>query len=272
MDDRRIGAALRALRRRRGLRQIDVAEAAGVGQTTVSRAERGHVDTLSNAALRRIAAALDAELVLELRWRGGALDRLLDERHALLGAIVVDTLRTAGWQVIPEVTYSRYGERGSIDLLAAHHGTHSIAVCELKSEITSYEEMQRRFDSKRRLTQVISMERFGWRPTAVGALLVVLDTTANRTRLERISSLVAASYPERSLDIRRWLRTPAGPLAGLWFVRLSHHRAGKCRRPGPDRIRRPTTSSAEHGLDRETAVGLQHHSELPEIQHLPARR
>ena len=60
MEDRRIGTALRALRRRRGLRQLDVAEAAGVGQTTISRAERGHLKSLSNAALRRVAAALDA--------------------------------------------------------------------------------------------------------------------------------------------------------------------------------------------------------------------
>lgn len=187
--------------------------------------------------LRRICAALDAELALELRWRGGALDRLLDERHALLGAAVADILRANGWHVVPEATYSRYGERGSIDLLAAHHATHMVAICELKSEVTSYEQTQRRFDSKRRLAHSLAMERFGWRPVAVGALLVVLDTTANRARLERVSSLIAASHPARNVEIRRWLRSPAEPLSGLWFVRLSHPGADKCRRPGPDRIR-----------------------------------
>lgn len=164
MEDRRIGTALRALRRRRGLRQRDVAEAAGVSQTTVSRAERGHIGSLSNVVLRRICGALDAELALEVRWRGGALDRMLDEWHALLGVALADTLQSRGWQVIPEVTYSRYGERGSIDLLAAHHAARTVVVCELKTEVTSYEATQRRFDAKRRLADVIAVERFGYDP------------------------------------------------------------------------------------------------------------
>lgn len=239
MEDRRIGTALRALRRRRGLRQRDVAEAAGVSQTTVSRAERGHIASLSNVVLRRICGALDAQLALEVRWRGGALDRMLDEWHALLGVAVADTLQSRGWQVIPEATYSRYGERGSIDLLAAHHAARTVVVCELKTEVTSYEATQRRFDAKRRLADVIAVERFGWRPVAVGALLVVLDTTANRARLARVSSLIAASLPAGNVEIRRWLQRPVGPLSGLWFVRLSHPRTATCRRPGTDRIRRP---------------------------------
>ncbi len=220
-----------------------MAAAASVSQTTVSRAERGHIASLSTVVLRRMCGALDAELALHVRWRGGALDRLLDEWHALLGAAVAETLETHGWQVVPEATYSRYGERGSTDLLAAHHATRTVVVCELKTEVASYEEAQRRFDAKRRLASVIAMERFGWRPVAVGALLVVVDTTANRTRLERISSLVAASHPARNVEIRRWLRRPAGPLAGLWFVRLSHPPTGKCRRRGPEQIRRPRAST-----------------------------
>ena len=118
VEDGRIGAALRALRRRLGLRQLDVALAAGVSESTVSDVERGHIDTLSLRQARAIFAAVDARLLADIVWRGGALDRLLDERHALLTGRVAELLCEWGWQVATEVTFSRYGERGPIDLLA----------------------------------------------------------------------------------------------------------------------------------------------------------
>jgi transcriptional regulator with XRE-family HTH domain len=74
MDDRRAGAALRALRRRRGLRQVDVAGDAGVDRTTVSRIGRGHLDTPTVRRLRLVHAAVDARFI-RLSWRGGDLDR-----------------------------------------------------------------------------------------------------------------------------------------------------------------------------------------------------
>ena len=39
-------------------------------------------------------------------WRGGALDRLMDERHATLVGAAATTLRDAGWEVAIEITYS----------------------------------------------------------------------------------------------------------------------------------------------------------------------
>ena len=48
------------------------------------------------------------------------MDRLVDDRHAVLVAAAGSLLTRAGWEVLPEVTYSRYGERGSIDLVAWH--------------------------------------------------------------------------------------------------------------------------------------------------------
>ena len=62
MDDQRLGASLRAVRMRRRRRQSDVAAAAGVGQTTISRIERGHLAAQSLTTLRRVAAALDVRI------------------------------------------------------------------------------------------------------------------------------------------------------------------------------------------------------------------
>ncbi|MDQ2966125.1 MAG: hypothetical protein M3R57_09790, partial [Chloroflexota bacterium] len=96
---------------------------AGVSQDVVSRAERGQLDGMPLRHLDSIARALDAEFAVTIRWRGGDLDRLLDEGHAALGGHLVTLLSRLGWDVRPEVTYSIWGERGSIDLLALHERT-----------------------------------------------------------------------------------------------------------------------------------------------------
>jgi transcriptional regulator with XRE-family HTH domain len=116
MDAQRAGRILRALRHRRSWRQEDVGERAGVSQDAVSRVERGHIEAMPLRSLVAIARALDAELVVMIRWRGGDLDRLLDEGHAALVGRVAEWLARLGWAIRPEVTYSVWGERGSIDL------------------------------------------------------------------------------------------------------------------------------------------------------------
>jgi len=126
MDEQRVGRALRALRHRLSWRQLDVAVAAALTQDDVSRAERGRLPDMSK--LRRHAAALDAEVFVSIRWRGGEIDRLLDEGHAAIVGWVVTTLTGLGWEVHPEVSYSVRGERGSIDVLAWHAETRILLV------------------------------------------------------------------------------------------------------------------------------------------------
>ena len=41
-----------------------------------------------------------------VQWRGGDLDRLLDEAHAGLVERVAQLLRRLGWQVLVEVSYT----------------------------------------------------------------------------------------------------------------------------------------------------------------------
>ena len=126
--------------------------------------ELGRLDGVAIGTLRRVVEGLDASLVIDVRWRGGALDRLLDERHAALAATVATILRTDGWHVEVEVSYSRYGERGSIDLLAWQASSRTLLVVEIKSELTSIEETLRKHDQKVRLAPAVAAERFGWRP------------------------------------------------------------------------------------------------------------
>jgi transcriptional regulator with XRE-family HTH domain len=84
MDDIRVGRGLRRLRHRRTLTQEQIAALCDESQDSVSRIERGHLADMPLRRVRAIARALDAETVVALRWRGGDLDRLMDEGHAVI--------------------------------------------------------------------------------------------------------------------------------------------------------------------------------------------
>src|SRR5436190_2162352 len=141
MVDLRFGRGLRVLRRRRGWRQADLALRAGISQSAVSRAELGRVGGLSVSALKTLADALGAQLDVRLRWQGEGLDRLLDREHAALVEQFVRRLRQHQWEVAPEASFSIFGERGSVDVLAAHRPTGALLVVEVKSVIPDVQAM-----------------------------------------------------------------------------------------------------------------------------------
>ncbi len=184
MDPVRIGRSLRAIRRSRGQRQLDVARAAGVSQTLVSAIERGHGGRV-----------LVATLGLVVRYRGGTLDRLVDERHAATVAGVLGTLHSRGWTTAVEVTFNHHGDRRSIDVLAVHPITRAALVVEVKSAIASAEETLRRLDVKVRLGAVLARQRFGLPVERVAPLLAMLDSTANRRRVARLAPLFDPAFP-----------------------------------------------------------------------------
>ncbi|MHB8460685.1 MAG: helix-turn-helix domain-containing protein [Candidatus Limnocylindrales bacterium] len=103
MDDTRLGSIYRALRRRRGWRQVDLAVAAGCSRGTISRIERGHLDDVVLGMLRRVSDALETRLDLVPRWQGGELDRLVARGHAELHEAFATFLAARpGWTMRPE--------------------------------------------------------------------------------------------------------------------------------------------------------------------------
>jgi len=223
MDERRVGRALNLLRRTRGLRQSDVAERADVSQATVSAIERGHWSTTSLRTLERVFDVVEADVAVVVRYRGGELDRLLDESHASTVAELATLLRADGWLVDVEVSFNHYGDRGSIDLLAYHPATRTLLVVEVKTEIASAEETLRRLDVKARVAPLLAPERFGEKPVRVVRLLAVLASSANRQRVARLEPLLGPTLPLRGRALAAWLRSP-GPIVGgrpggLLFVR-----------------------------------------------------
>jgi transcriptional regulator with XRE-family HTH domain len=206
------------LRRRLGLRQRDVAARAGCSQSQVSLIERGRVAGTSVRQLRTLFAVFDAEVTVQVRWRGGELDRLLDARHARLAEALTTRLQAVGWEIYPEVSYAVYGERGSIDLLGWHSSTKSLLVIELKTELASIEEALRRHDAKVRLAASVCRQRFGWTAGLTARLLVLPDQRTARRRVEQHAAVFSRVYPDRNVVVKRWLTAPNGPLSGLLFV------------------------------------------------------
>lgn len=215
---RRVGWTIRVLRRHRGWRQVDVAQRAGVSQDSVSDLELGRVGRMTVRTVAAVLSALDAQLVLNVRWRGGALDRLLDERHAALAGAVVAMLRQRDWLVAVEVSFAHYGERGSIDILAWHPASATLLIVEIKSELASIEETLRRLDVKVRLAGQIAAERFGWQARTVSRLIVLPDESTARRRVVAQSQVLDVALPVRGRVLTRWLKAPAGTISGLLFL------------------------------------------------------
>lgn len=201
-------------------------------------AELGRLDRMPLHRLRAIAAALDAEIVLTVRRRGGDLDRLLDEGHAAVVGRVITMLEAAGWEARPEVTFSVYGERGSIDVVAWHAPTRTLLVVEVKTELTSVEETLRRHDVKARLAGRIVRERFGWDPLVVARALVLPDLSTSRRRVGRHEQVLGRAYPLRGAAFRAWLRRPIGAVSGLLCLSLTTGDRGRCGPISRRRVRR----------------------------------
>ena len=76
---------------------------------------------------------------------------------------MADFLGRHGWTVIVEGSYSEYGERGSIDILAVLPDARVGVVIEVKTDLTSVEATIRKHGQKARLAPSIVARRWGWR-------------------------------------------------------------------------------------------------------------
>jgi transcriptional regulator with XRE-family HTH domain len=256
MDHLRIGRIGRALRLRLGWRQRDLGARVGVSQGEISLFERGRIDGMSIGMLRRILGGLDAEFVLVVRWRGGDLDRLLDATHARLGDDLARLLVAEGWEVVPEVSYAVFGERGSIDLLGWHAASSTLLVIEVKSEIATVEGTFRKHDEKVRLAAKVARERFGWVAAVTARLLVLPEHRSVRRQVEDKAVLFGRAYPMRNVGVRHWLRSPVGSMAGILFLPDTSQGRGMRVRPTRKRVRVTRSRSADGGSVPEERLDL----------------
>lgn len=217
MDDVRIGSALRTVRVRSRLRQADVAALSGVSRETVIALERGGLGPSRLADVRAVAASLGVRLDLSVRWQGADLDRLLNAGHAAMhGSLSGMFGSLPDWVALPEVSFSIFGERGVIDIVAWHAATRSLLLIEIKTALGDPQALVGTMDRRMRLATRIVADR-GWKPAVVGAWIVFVDTRTNRRHVEQHRGLVRSRFPADGHALRAWLRAPTGPIAALSF-------------------------------------------------------
>jgi transcriptional regulator with XRE-family HTH domain len=218
MNDQQLGLALRAARIKRRLRQCDLAAHAGVSASLVSRIEHGDFGRAPFREIRGVAAKLGVTLEVIPRSHGGELDRIAGARHAALVKYVATWIGGRfGWAVAAEVSFSIYGERGIVDLLAWHEATASLVVIELKTAIVDVDELIGTLDRKRRLAPQIAAGR-GWTARSVSTWLVIAGSRTNRRRVADHRVLLTSGLPldGRSLATL-FLHPERGPSSGIAF-------------------------------------------------------
>jgi hypothetical protein len=138
----------------------------------------------------------------------------------------------------PEVSFSIYGERGVIDILAWHPGRRALLIIELKTDIVDVNDLVGSADRRRRLARTIVAER-GWDPATVSAWVIVAPSRTNRRRVAAHEAMLRAAFPMDGRGMRAWLRDPVRSVAALSFWPDSHGRAVRPDVRPVRRVRRP---------------------------------
>jgi transcriptional regulator with XRE-family HTH domain len=217
MDDVKLGSIVRAVRIRAHRTQAAVAAATSVPRGDVSRLERGKLDDLRVGTVRRILGGLEMGVEIKPSWRGPELERLVNKAHAALQEAVLAWFGAmTGWVALPEVTYSIYGERGAIDILAWHAPTRSLLIIELKTVLVEAADLARTMDKRVRLARRI-VQAQGWRPRTVSSWVILTDTRTNRRRVGAHRETLAQMRRLDGHGMRRWVGRPDGQVAALSF-------------------------------------------------------
>lgn len=212
--------AMRSLRARHRWRQRDLAVRAGVSRDAVSRVERGHLDGATFSTVARLVSALDATLVVEIRWQGADLDRVVDQHHARLQDTAAQRLTASGWMAQVEVSFNHFGDRGSCDVVAWHPASRTLLVVEVKTRLGNIQDTLHRLDVKARLGPVIAGQLNWPKPASVSRALVLAEERTSR-RVVAGHERLFASFATRGWAAARWLQRPTpGARALLWFEKL----------------------------------------------------
>jgi hypothetical protein len=165
---------------------------------------------------------MDARVDLVIRWQGGDLGRLINARHSAMHEVMARMFSALdGWWADPEVSFSIYGERGVIDVLAWHAATRTLLVIELKTELVDVNDLMGSCDRKRRLAVQIAQQR-GWDPSSISTWVLLADSRTNRRALANHATVLRAKFPVDGRGVRRWLGHPTGTINALSFLPSVH--------------------------------------------------
>ena len=204
----RLGTALRDARLASGLRQIDLAKAAGISQARVSELERGLGASASLETWARAGAAVGEQLVGFLELAPGATPPR-DIEHLRRQAALIDLARPGGWQALPELALDAGAPRSrSADVALVRWDRREAILAEIWNWFDDVGASLRSLDGKREalVVRLLRDEPHGreWR---VRCLFVVRRTRRNERLVADLRPLFRARFPGSSRD---WLHALSG--------------------------------------------------------------
>lgn len=206
MRDEVLGRLFRMTRFRRGWTQQELASRARISRSTISRIESGLGSRYRLAVVQRHGNALGLKVELGVSGRGGETVRMRDDEHAAIVEHVARMLRDGGWLVEAEASFSVYGERGRVDLIAFHAATGTLLIVEVKAEVVDLQDLFGSLSVKQRLAPKIAAER-GWRVRSVSLLVAVAAVDGNREIIARHATLFEG-FERNAARIRAWVQRP----------------------------------------------------------------
>jgi hypothetical protein len=148
------------------------------------------------AAVERHASVFGLRVDIRLIGRAGQLVRVADEEHAAIVEAVAAWFRSEGFETEAEASFSEWGERGRIDLLAFDPLTGTVVIVEVKTALLDLQELFGGINVKERLAVSVA-ERRGWVVRRRVTALAVADSSANREIVRRHPTLFGAFAVKR---------------------------------------------------------------------------
>jgi hypothetical protein len=171
---------------------------------------------MSLRVIRSVGRVLEVRVELAPWSRHGDLARFATADHAALVEIIIRELVALGWEARAEVSFSEYGERGFVDILAWHASTRTLLVIEVKTRIVDVGETAGVLDRKRRLAPRIAAG-LGWDAGHIANALIVRAGRTNERRVGDLRATLAGSLPSGTRAFRAWLRHPKGVIGAVAF-------------------------------------------------------
>lgn len=208
---RRLGAAIRTSRQAHGWSTQQVADAAGLSRSAVTRLEGGKAGGL--ATYQRIADALELRLSWELTSLATTLEAE-DAVHAVMAEVQARRFATGTRQVLVDEPYQHFRFAGRGDLVVVDPGVAAIHHSENKTRIVNVGELSGSFNAKCRWLAGDVAERHGIRRIRSESHTLVLlwsdEVLAAARSLERT---LRALGPEGVGPFRAWWE--GAPMAGV---------------------------------------------------------
>jgi transcriptional regulator with XRE-family HTH domain len=215
-----LGDRFRLARTAAGIRQRDVATAAGVSPTMICRMELGHGGSISLDSWAAVAAVLEVDLVADVHEPAGSSRGEVELRcHALVARVARDGAWASTTEIVrasPDSAPSTVEtilvrpDRKETAVVHAWHPVPSVGAA-LDALEWRHEHLQRTFGAR-------------W---AVSALVLCPSTAADRRRVTEFAAELATALPAASGEWIAALRYPFSPMpsAGLlwtdrWAVRF----------------------------------------------------